>query len=394
MNIWFIPIRSWSKSIPWKNIRLFCGKPLIYRSAKALQESDSVDQFYVALDDDHYERIIRSFNFDKLHIYRRDQGNADDFASTESVMLEFLHKHSFWEEDLFFLVQATNPFLLSNDLDSAYQLLKNQNKDSCVSCSTIKRFIWSSDGNPQNYNIHNRPRRQDFDGLLVENGAFYINTVKNILRDKNRLSWDILVHEMLEYAFTEIDEEADWIVAENIFRRNNLHQIEKKPTNSTNIKIFLTDVDGVLTDGSMYYSESGDELKRFHTYDGKAFEILRNNNLKTWIITQENTKIVANRAKKLKIDYLYQGITNKLAILDEICEKEWISYDEVAYVWDDIGDKEILERVWFAACPQNAIKEIKDIPNIFISDQIWGSWLLRFILSYLLMHNFNIKCKK
>ena len=68
------------------------------------------------------------------------------------------------------------------------------------------------------------------------------------------------------------------------------------------IKLFISDVDGVLTDGSMYYSENGDEMKRFSTYDGMAFEILRNYGVKTAIITSENTKIVSNRSKKMKID--------------------------------------------------------------------------------------------
>ena len=73
------------------------------------------------------------------------------------------------------------------------------------------------------------------------------------------------------------------------------------------IKLFVTDVDGVLTDAGMYYSENGDELKKFNTHDGMAFQLMRNEGLKTAIITSENTKIVENRAQKLKVDYLYQG---------------------------------------------------------------------------------------
>ena len=78
-------------------------------------------------------------------------------------------------------------------------------------------------------------------------------------------------------------------------------------TSKNSIKLFLSDVDGVLTDGSMYYSEMGDEMKRFHTYDGMAFELIRKAGIKTGIITSEKTKIVEKRAQKLKLDYLYQG---------------------------------------------------------------------------------------
>ncbi|MEZ4900552.1 MAG: HAD family hydrolase [Spirosomataceae bacterium] len=106
-----------------------------------------------------------------------------------------------------------------------------------------------------------------------------------------------------------------------------------------NVKLFLTDVDGVLTDGSMYYTESGDEFKRFHTHDGMAFELLRKAGIKTGIITSENTQIVARRAAKIKADFLYQGQRDggKLAAAQEICHELGIHLSEVAYIGDDIN---------------------------------------------------------
>jgi YrbI family 3-deoxy-D-manno-octulosonate 8-phosphate phosphatase len=130
------------------------------------------------------------------------------------------------------------------------------------------------------------------------------------------------------------------------------------------IKVFATDVDGVLTDSGMYYSESGDEFKKFSTYDGKAFEILNKLGVKTAIITSENTKIVANRAKKLSVDYLYQGVNSKIDVLNEICQKEGIDYDEISYIGDDINDLEVLDIVKYKACPLNAMKVIADIDGI------------------------------
>ncbi|WKK67355.1 KdsC family phosphatase [Lutimonas zeaxanthinifaciens] len=137
-------------------------------------------------------------------------------------------------------------------------------------------------------------------------------------------------------------------------------------TGNISIKLFLTDVDGVLTDGSMYYTENGDEIKRFNTYDGMAFELLRKNGIKTGIITSENTKIVERRAIKMKVDYLYQGQRDggKLACALEICEKEGIGLDKVAYIGDDINCKELLEKVGFKACPENSRETIKNIVGI------------------------------
>ena len=104
------------------------------------------------------------------------------------------------------------------------------------------------------------------------------------------------------------------------------------------IKLFLSDVDGVMTDAGMYYTASGDEFKKFNTHDGMAFNILREAGIKTGIITTENTTIVERRAAKLKIDYVYQGagFKGKLAAAMEICVKENITLNEVAYIGEQM----------------------------------------------------------
>ena len=152
------------------------------------------------------------------------------------------------------------------------------------------------------------------------------------------------------------------------------------------IKLFISDVDGVLTDGSMYYSEAGDEMKRFSTYDGMAFIILNNKGIKTAIITSENTKIVSNRSKKMKIDFLYQGETglSKLDVVKTICKENEIDFDSVSYIGDDINCFELLSSVKYAACPSNAVQKIKDIPNILQLSTKGGDGAVREYLEYLL----------
>lgn len=126
------------------------------------------------------------------------------------------------------------------------------------------------------------------------------------------------------------------------------------------IKIFLSDCDGVLTDSGMYYFEDGNEAKKFNTRDGMGFKILKEKNIKIGIITGENTNIVKKRAEKLKLDILYTGIENKGKVLDEICDTYKVSYEEVAYVGDDINDIEIIEKVKMSFCPKDAHKEVKE----------------------------------
>ena len=388
MNIAFIPVRCGSKSIPFKNIKEFCGKPLVYWNLEALEKSNNIDEIFVATDCEEIKNVVNSFNFSKVDIYDRDKENASDIASTESVMLEFINRQNFKDNDLFFLVQATSPLTQTKDFDKALETLKNENADSLLTCIRTKRFFWDKNANPINYDFINRPRRQDFDGLFMENGAFYINSVGNIKKDKNRLSGKIAIYEMEEFTAVEIDEEDDWLIAEKMMYKYILSKRKKE----YQIKLFLSDVDGTLTDAGMYYGENGEEFKKFNTHDGKGFELLRKAGIKTGIITSENTKIVANRAKKLKVDFLYQGLEHKgkLDVAKEICKELNISLDEVAYIGDDINCKELLSSVGIAACPLNALEEIKNIPNIIKLSKSGGDGAVREIIEMII----KIKGKK
>ena len=143
------------------------------------------------------------------------------------------------------------------------------------------------------------------------------------------------------------------------------------------VKLFLTDVDGVLTDAGMYYTESGDEFKKFNTHDGMGIKLLRDAGIKTGIITTENTKIVERRAAKLKVDYLYQGIYPKVNAALEICAKENLSLSDVAYIGDDVNCLELLTSVGLAACPKNALPKIKAIPGIIQLEKAGGDGAVR-----------------
>ena len=382
MNIAFIPARCGSESIPFKNIKIICGKPLIYWSLLALTKSKTIDQIYVATDCDEIKDTVIDFNFDNVKIFDRSSTNASNTASTESVMLEFLDNKVFSGEDLFVLVQATTPFTSSENFDNAINILKsNIEIDSLLSCVESKRFFWTKNGNAINYDYNNRPLRQDFDGILMENGAFYINTIANIKNFKNRLSGTIHPYVMPEYSAIEADEEDDWIIIERLMYK---YVLNNKP--SKNIKLFATDVDGVLTDAGMYYDNNGNELKKFNTHDGMAFKILKEKGIFTAMITSEKTNIVKLRASKLQVDYLFQGVKGggKLEVLKKICIEKNMSLSEVAYIGDDINDYNVLSSVGFPACPKNAITNIKNIEGITHLSKSGGDGAVREFVELLL----------
>ncbi len=374
-TIAFIPVRGGSKSIPLKNIKPFCGKPLVCWNIEALEGCDLIDEIIVATDSDKIEETVLAQSYKKTKIYRRSAENACDTASTESVMLEYINYAHLPQEDIFMLVQATSPLTETQHFTEALGIYQKGIYDSMLTCVRNYRFFWNEDGTSKNYDYMNRPRRQNFKGELMENGAFYINTVSNILKSGNRLSGKIGIYEMPEYTATEIDEPDDWIILENLMRKHVL----SKRTSQPQIKLFLSDVDGTLTDGGMYYSEKGDELKKFNTRDGMGFQLLREAGIKTGIITSENTEIVANRAKKLKIDFLIQGKRDggKLAAAQEICSQLGITLNEVAYIGDDINCRELLEAVGVAACPADANTIIKNITSIQIMSHNGGEGCVR-----------------
>lgn len=374
-TIAFIPVRGGSKSIPLKNIKQFCGKPLVCWNIEALERCNLVNEIIVATDSDRIEETVLSQGYRKTKIYRRLKENACDAASTESVMLEYIRFAQLPVETIFMLVQATSPLTETIHFSEALDMFSEKNYDSILTCVRNYRFFWSEDGTSVNYDYRNRPRRQDFSGVLMENGAFYINTVKNILESKNRLSGHIGIYEMPEYTGTEIDEPDDWVILESLMRK---HILSKRRTHSK-IKLFLSDVDGTLTDGGMYYSEAGDELKKFNTRDGMGFQLLREVGIKVGIITSEDTQIVTRRAQKLQLDFLVQGKKHggKLAAAEGICEELGITLDEVAYIGDDINCKELLENVGIAACPADACFIIKTIPGIQLLSKKGGEGCVR-----------------
>jgi YrbI family 3-deoxy-D-manno-octulosonate 8-phosphate phosphatase len=377
----FVPVRCGSKSIALKNIKSFNGRPLVFWVLDALEKSSQVDEVIVATDCDEIEKCVAGFNFSKSKIYRRSATNATDQASTEAVMLEYINTGSVKQDDIFILSQATSPLTRAEDFDNAIEQFKAEKADSLLTCCRLKRFIWNEQGQPINYDPALRPRRQDFKGTLVENGAFYISTVNRILQSKNRLSGKIAIYEMPEYTFTELDEPEDWVLAEAIMRKHfGITTLTK------NIRLVLSDIDGVLTDAGMYYTENGDELKKFNTYDGMAFQLLKEKGIKTGLITSENRVLNKRRSEKMGVDFIFQGVKDKLSVVMELCAKEGFDLQQVVYIGDDINDENLLLNVGFAACPSNAVQKIKNIPGIHILKTKGGNGAIRELTDLILQH--------
>ncbi len=149
-------------------------------------------------------------------------------------------------------------------------------------------------------------------------------------------------------------------------------------------KLIFTDIDGVWTDGGMYYDQTGNELKKFHTYDAYGVTLCKRKNIPVVILTGEDTNIVLRRAEKLEIDYLYQGVTDKLTLAKEICKKFNIELKNTAFIGDDLNDIELLNEVGFSASPPNAPSYIKNKVD-YITELEGGKGAFRDFIEYIFL---------
>ncbi|MDC7135789.1 HAD hydrolase family protein [Bacteroides zhangwenhongii] len=132
-------------------------------------------------------------------------------------------------------------------------------------------------------------------------------------------------------------------------------------------KLILTDIDGVWTDGGMYYDAGNVELKKFNTYDSAGVLFAHNLHIPVGIITGENTQIVQRRADKLKVDYCYLGVKDKLSVVKNLCKELSITLAQVAYIGDDLNDMDVLSKVGFAGVPVSAPEYVKQLANVPLS---------------------------
>ena len=158
------------------------------------------------------------------------------------------------------------------------------------------------------------------------------------------------------------------------------------------VKVFLTDVDGCMTDGGMYYSENGDEFKKFCVYDGMGIVLLRKAGIPCGILTSENTNIGLKRGEKLGLEYVYTGVgrvvdgvkMTKLDAARTICKELGITLDEVCFVGDDVNDLDLLQHAGVAACPANAVEVVKAVPGIIQLTKKGGDGAIREIAEMIL----------
>jgi len=211
-----IPARGGSVSIPKKNIKPLAGRPLIDWVIKPAIFSGVFAEVWVSTDDGAIAKIAEQCG---AKVHWRDPKTATATASTESAIMDFVNAHP--DYDVLCLIQATSPFICPDDFIQGMDLLKSTNADSLVTAVRTHRFLWSVEPSTQeatakNYDPVKRPRRQDWNGELIENGAFYLTRKAIIDKHNCRLGGKMVLLEMAEHTLTELDSPVDWQIVEGM----------------------------------------------------------------------------------------------------------------------------------------------------------------------------------
>ena len=189
------------------------------------------------------------------------------------------------------------------------------------------------------------------------------------MSEKSKNAWQNMMDEM--EVESQMSEEA-------LMKKKNMGESKKIPE----IRMFLTDCDGCLTDGGMYYSEKGDELKKFNTRDGMGFSLLKKRGIITGIITSERVDLNRRRAEKMQLDILETGCKDKLATIQYLCKENRVSIENVCYIGDDINDIEAIKAVGYGCCPADAVSAVKNIAK-HITKARGGEGVIREVIDKL-----------
>lgn len=384
-KIGIIPLRAGSKGIPGKNKKKILGRPLF---TWVLSEAifSKLDEIYVFTDDESIiDYVEKEYNWtNKVNIIRRSNESATDVASTE-IAMEELAKKIEYNFDIFCLLQATSPLTTRDDINNCISKVEYENYDSALTVVETKRFIWDNNGNSINYDFTNRPRRQEFEGLNIENGAVYVTKKEQFINSKIRIGGKIATVNMPEDTLIEIDELTDWIIVEKLLE----NRVRENKKGLKKIKALFLDVDGVFTNGNVVNTKDGEFSKEFSMRDGMGLELLKDSGIEVVVMTSENSEIVKSRMKKLSIDDLYLGVKDKFSRMEDILNLKKLSRNEIAYIGDDINDLCNICSVAWGIVPNDGIDTVKEKADLILNFK-GGRKAIREAISFILKYNNKI----
>lgn len=363
-----IPARSGSAGVPDKNIRSFCGMPLVVRAIRAAAAAESVDRVIVSTDSVRYAEICRGAG---AEVVMRPPELSTSASSSESALIHALEvlvdAGEAMPEWLVFL-QCTSPFTRSEDIDGLLRRVQDARADSGFTAVKSHRFLWrvQKDGSADgiNHDKSFRLRRQDREPEFMENGAVYVMKTDGFLKHKHRFFGKTVMYEVPEHQGFEIDSDDDWQVAEQVFRKMNRAIAASVLPAAPKLVVF--DFDGVFTDNRVLVDQDGKEAVFCDRGDGMAIEWLRKSGIRGLILSKERNPVVEARAQKVGLP-VAQAVDGKAAYLRKWCANEGIDLVDVVYLGNDLNDLECFAIVGCAVAVSDAAPQVLEAADLVLS---------------------------
>ncbi|XP_028810927.1 N-acylneuraminate cytidylyltransferase A [Denticeps clupeoides] len=344
--------RGGSKGIPLKNIKMLAGVPLLGWVLRAAVDAEVFDSIWVSTDNDEIEKVARAWG---ARVHRRTPEVSKDSSSSLDTIQEFASKNP--EVDLICNIQATSPCLHPHHLKQAVSMMTEEGCDSVFSVVRRHHFRWlevkKGDGKstkPLNLEPSRRPRRQDWDGELCENGSFYFATRE--LVEKGLLQGGkVAYYEMPAEYSVDIDIDIDWPVAEQRVLRYGYFGMDKPEV----ARMMLCNLSGCLTDGQMYMSAQGLEMISVNTRDWMGIRILKREDMAVVVISSPDDpvpKALEEKFRQAGCEIIHSE--NKLEDVERLMKEKGLDWKEVAYMGNDESDVECLNLAGLSAVPQDA----------------------------------------
>lgn len=355
-----IPARGGSKGLPRKNVRPFCGKPLIAWAIEAALGARSIRRVVVSTDDPEIAEVSEGYG---AQVVWRPGEISHDTAPSEAALLHALGELGIERGALAFM-QCTSPLVLPEDVDGT--LARLARADSAFTAAPTHRFLWnaSPDGaEPVGHEASRRPMRQELDSRYVEVGAVYSMDIEGFLRARRRFFGRIDLYPIPPERSLEIDDETDFLLAESLMRKR-LEQ-NRAALLPKGLKALVFDFDGVLTDNRVAVDEGGREHVVCHRGDGWAIEQLKRAGFRLAVLTHEGSPAVAHRCRKLGIERLLAR-GEKLPVLQAWLQRSGLEARHTLYAGNDLPDVPCMLHVGCGVAPSDALPAAKHAAQIVL----------------------------
>lgn len=397
-----IPARAGSKGLKGKNGLPLSGHPLLAYSVAAAKQARRVDRVLCSTDGQYLADMAKEYGAE-VPFLRPAELAQDDTRDLPVFLhsLSWLKKHESWVPDIVVQLRPTSPLRRPGQVDKCIEILEAHPQATgvrsvCVAPSNpFKMWRPGEDASPFMRNLldvpgvkepYNEPR-QSLPMIWWQTGT--IDAVRRPVLESGSMTGDrLLPMEIGAEQAVDIDSDINLTHAELLLGAGGYIRPERSSAWSR-IRLMVLDVDGTLTPGTMYYTENGEFLKRFHTRDAHGIGLLRERGIRTFIMTAEDSAISKARARKMGVEEVHAGIADKRTALRQVAERAGVPLSQVCYVGDDLGDLAAISMVadegGLACAVADAVPAVKRAAN-FQSELDGGCGAVREICDRILRY--------